>query len=230
MRGIRVLRDHSVEFSILAVVNDVTSKRPEELYAFFLQNGLDRLQFIPCLDFDRESGEPAPHSVTVEGYRNFLCTLFDLWYNRGRPAASIRLFENILAIRMGQEPEICAFKDRCGSYAVVEYNGDVYPCDFFVEERWLLGNLRETSVADLLKKRRLREFNNRKAQQAGGCTSCEWNFICHYGCQHYRNPAGENHFCRAYREFFQYTRQRFEALAANLLQSHPITEKAGQHG
>ena len=30
--------------------------------------------------------------------------------------ASIRLFENILAIGMGVEAEICAFKDRCGSY------------------------------------------------------------------------------------------------------------------
>jgi uncharacterized protein len=245
LRGIRTLGEHLVEFSILAVVNDVTAKRPEELYSFFLQNGLDRLQFIPCLEFDRESGEPAPHSVSVEGYRDFLCTLFDLWYNHGRPAASIRLFENVLAIYMGREPEICAFKERCGSYAVVEYNGDVYPCDFFVEEPWLLGNLRENSVADILKKRKLREFNNRKAQQAHGCASCEWNFICHYGCQHYRTPKGENYFCQAYREFFRYTRRRFETLAGNLLkaepegsgnprrqplQSHQDTEKAGQSG
>lgn len=228
LRGIRTLREHLVEFSILAVVNDVTAKRPEELYSFFLQNGLDRLQFIPCLDFDRESGKAAPHSVTVEDYRDFLCTLFDLWYNRGRPTASIRLFENILAVYIGWEPEICAFKDRCGSYAVVEYNGDVYPCDFFVEEPWLLGNLRESSIADLLKKRKLREFNNRKAQQAAGCTPCEWNFICHFGCQHYRTSAGENYFCPAYREFYQYTRQRFETLAGSL--SKADLEGAGNPG
>jgi sulfatase maturation enzyme AslB (radical SAM superfamily) len=54
-------------------------------------------------------------------------------------------------------------------------------------------------------------------QQARGCASCEWNFICHHGCQHYRTPAGENHFCPAYREFFRYTRQRFETLAGSLL-------------
>ncbi|MDO8942069.1 MAG: hypothetical protein Q7U75_02740, partial [Desulfobacterales bacterium] len=73
----------------------------------------------------------------------------------------------------------------------------------------------------LLKKRKLREFNNRKAQQTTGCTSCEWNFICHFGCQHYRTPSGENYFCQAYREFFRYTRQRFEMLAEKLLKAEP---------
>jgi uncharacterized protein len=219
VEGIRILRDHGVEFSILSVINDVTAKKPAELYDFFIRNGLDRLQFIPCLEIDGERSTVRDYSVTVGDYRDFLCTLFDLWYNHGRPAASIRLFENILAVYMGREPEICAFKDRCGSYLVVEYNGDVYPCDFFVEAPWLLGNLRETSVGDLLKKRRRREFNDRKRQGASGCNSCEWNFICHFGCQHYRLPGGENYFCDAYRRFFQYTRRRFETLKENLLKA-----------
>jgi uncharacterized protein len=28
---------------------------------------------------------------------------------------------------------------------VVEYNGDVYPCDFFVESGWQLGNVNRDS-------------------------------------------------------------------------------------
>ena len=216
MEGIGILRDCGVEFSILSVVNDVTAKRPKELYDFFIGNELDRLQFIPCLEFAGERGGAANYSVSVEDYRDFLCALFDLWYNGGRPAASIRLFENILAVYMGTDPEICAFRERCGSYVVVEYNGDLYPCDFFVEEAWMLGNVRESSIADILKKRRAREFNSRKMHPTPGCNPCEWNFICHHGCPHYRTPAGENYFCNAYREFFRYTRPRFETLAANL--------------
>jgi uncharacterized protein len=221
MKGIRTLRDHHVGFSILSVVNDVTAKKPGDLYDFFIRNGLDRLQFIPCLEINRETGKAERHSVTVEDYRDFLCTLFDVWYNNGRPIASIRLFENILAIYMGKDPEICAFMDRCGSYVVIEFNGDVYPCDFFVEEQWVLGNLRETSITDIMKKRKRREFNSRKRQRSPGCNPCEWNFICHYGCQHYRSPAGENYFCHAYGEFFRYTRRRFETLAGNLLEAEP---------
>jgi uncharacterized protein len=214
MKGIRVLRDHGVDFSILSVVNDRTAQKPAEIYGFFLQNGFDRLQFIPCVERDRETGEARDYSVWVEDYRDFLCTLFDVWYNDGRPAASIRLFENVLAVFLGVEPEICSFKNRCGSYAVVEYNGDIYPCDFFVEEGWLLGNLRDTPLSELMKKRKRREFNQRKTEQSSGCGACEWNFICRFGCQHYRSPEGKNVLCGAYREFFRYTKQRFLTLAA----------------
>jgi uncharacterized protein len=217
MEGIGILKEQGVDFSILAVVNEATARIPRELYAFFLTNGLDRLQFIPCLEVDRDDGRVKPFSVTAAEYCNFLCGLFDVWYNQGRPVASIRLFENILAVYLGVEPEICAFKGRCGSYAVVEYNGDVYPCDFFVEAPWVLGNLRETPLTELAKKRRRRDFNNRKLRTVSGCSRCEWNFLCHYGCQHYRSPAGENVFCAAYREFFRYTEQRFKRLKEEIV-------------
>ncbi|PJC74190.1 MAG: hypothetical protein CO013_05155 [Syntrophobacterales bacterium CG_4_8_14_3_um_filter_58_8] len=115
MNGIQTLRNHQVEFSILTVVNDVTAKKPSELYDFFTRNGFDRLQFIPCVERGMETRQLQPYSVRVEDYRDFLCTLFDVWYNQGRPVASIRLFENILAVYMGVEPEICAFKNRCDS-------------------------------------------------------------------------------------------------------------------
>jgi uncharacterized protein len=215
MQGIQFLKDHEVDFSVLSVVNAVTAKKPRELYAFFINNGLNRLQFIPCVEINRDTGAAEVYSVTVDDYRDFLCTLFDVWYNNGHPVASVRLFENILAIYVGREPELCAFKSRCGSYVVIEYNGDVYPCDFFVEEQWLLGNLRETSISDMMKKRKRREFNSRKREQTSGCTACEWNFLCHFGCQHYRSSAGANYLCAAYREFFRYTGQRFHALANN---------------
>ena len=216
MKGIETLRNQRVDFSILTVVNDVTAKKPLELYDFFTRNGFDRLQFIPCVEMNPETRELQPYSVRVEDYRDFLCTLFDVWYNQGRPVASIRLFENILAFYMGVEPEICAFKNRCGSYVVVEYNGDVYPCDFFVEEQWLLGNLIDTSLSDLMKKRKRRAFNSRKMESSSGCKTCEWNFICHFGCPHYRTAAGENYLCAAYREFFRYTATRFSALGEKL--------------
>ena len=220
IKGIRTLRDNQVEFSILTVVNDVTAKKPTELYDFFIGNGFYRLQFIPCVEMNSDTREVQGYSVKVEDYRDFLCALFDVWYNNGRPVASIRLFENILAVYMGIEPEICSFRNRCGSYVVVEYNGDVYPCDFFVEAQWVLGNLLETPLPDMMKKRKRREFNSRKMQQSSGCNTCEWNFICHFGCQHYRTAAGENYLCAAYREFFRYTERRFSALGKNLSKAH----------
>ncbi|MCF7889924.1 SPASM domain-containing protein [Candidatus Bipolaricaulota bacterium] len=41
---------------------------------------------------------------------------------------------------------MCKIDARCGSYLVVEHNGDIYPCDFFVVEDQKLGNLNERSL------------------------------------------------------------------------------------
>ncbi len=71
-------------------------------------------------------------------------------------------------------------------------------------------------VGDVMKKRKRRDFNSRKREQTSGCTACEWNFLCHFGCQHYRSFAGENCLCGAYREFFRYTGQRFQVLASGI--------------
>ena len=218
IKGIESLRNNQVDFSILTVVNDVIVKKPVELYNFFIRNGFHYLQFIPCVEIDKKTEKIKEYSVDAGHYGDFLCALFDVWYNNGKPVASIRLFENILAIYMGVKPEICAFNDRCGSYAVIEYNGDVYPCDFFVEKQWLAGNLLETPVHVIGEAPKIQTFNRNKMQQSSGCTDCEWNFICHYGCQHYRLDNGTNYLCGAYREFFRYTSQRFIKLKAKLLQ------------
>ena len=216
MKGIDTLRHHKVEFSILTVVNDVTVRKPAELYHFFTKNGFYFLQFIPCVEMNGDTKTMESYALSVQGYKDFLCTLFDVWYNKGKPLASIRLFENILAIYMGMEPELCAFHPQCGSYVVVEHNGDVYPCDFFVEMQWMSGNLLETPLDEMIKSRKLQAFNLRKMNQSSGCDHCEWNIICHYGCQHYRLSNGKNYLCQAYKEFFGYTRERFDRLKRNL--------------
>jgi len=221
MRGIQTLREHEVEFSILTVVNTVTAKKPRELYDFFISKGFYRLQFIPCVEIHQDTQAVKDFSVGVEDYREFLCTLFDVWYNNGQPVASIRLFENILALYLGIEPEICAFKNRCGSYAVVEYNGDVYPCDFFVEDHWRLGNLLKTPLPEIAKNRQAQTFNKRKSEQTSECNACEWNFICHFGCQHYHLPGKNNYLCEAYKAFFHYTQERFQRLKERIALTGP---------
>jgi len=220
LQGIGTLKKYGVEFSILAVVNDVTVRKPRELYQFFLRKGLTSLQFIPCVEVDGATGALKDYSVGAAPYGDFLCTLFDAWYNNGRPLASIRLFENILAIYLGREAEICAFKDQCDSYVVIEYNGDVYPCDFFVEDSWRLGNLLVTPISELVNNQQAKAFHRGKAEQTSGCDTCAWNVICHCGCQHYRLAGGKNYLCEAYRAFFSYTEERFQRLKERLAQGH----------
>ncbi len=59
--------------------------------------------------------------------------------------------------RVGYElPERC-----CGSYLVVEHDGNVYPCDFYVADEWRLGNIGADSWESLRDSALYREFQNR---------------------------------------------------------------------
>ena len=51
-----------------------------------------------------------------------------------------RKFENYVAILLGRMPESCEQRGICGMQMVVEADGSVYPCDFYVMDRYRLGS------------------------------------------------------------------------------------------
>ena len=44
---------------------------------------------------------------------------------------------------------MCELNDKCSITLVVESNGDVYPCDFYCLDDYLLGNIKMDSLNDL---------------------------------------------------------------------------------
>jgi len=212
--GINLLKKGNVKFNILSTIGRETARDPQRTYKFFLSQGLFYLQFIPAVD--RKNGRMADFSITPEQYGNFLCGLFNAWWNNKNPLASIRVFDNILEILLQREPSSCMFKTQCGKYIVVEFNGDVYPCDFFVEKKWKLGNIFEMSIRELFKKARW-QFGKLKKTIPPDCQECKWNFICHNGCLWFRwvkngKVKEKDYLCESYKKFFSYTMERFEKL------------------
>ena len=221
MDSIELLRQRNVAFNILSVVNHLTAQSPADIYGFFREQGFDFVQFIPCVERDPQSGELTPFSVTPQQWGDFLCELFDAWWHGGEPEISLRTFENTLAAYLGQEPESCEHRDRCDSYVVIEYNGDVYPCDFFVTVEWRLGNLLKTPLSQIVRHPKVREFSRAKAQSYAECEGCPWDFICHHGCSRFRlgpdGHFGQHHtLCPALKQFYAYTDQRFRVLAVRV--------------
>ena len=216
----RLLLDQGVEVNVLTVVNDYSVRFPEEIYAFHKSAGLNFMQFIPCLEAGSlDPPHLAPFSVSAEQYGDFLCQVFDLWladFVDGAPATSIRFFEALLFKYAGFPPTECTLLEECGSYLLIEHNGDVYACDFFVDPEWKLGNLLETPLIDLLNAPRQVEFGRLKARLPAGCMVCKWQTLCRGGCtkDRLRNPAGagQNHFCAAYKTFFPYADSHLQAL------------------
>jgi uncharacterized protein len=205
MNGVECLKKHGVEFNALCVVSQANVAKAAEIYKFFRSLDIDYLQYIPLSEFD-DLGQPSPFTITPEQYGRFLCEMFDLWWP-DRRKARIRYFDNIAEALAGQKPSTCTMHETCDSYVVVEYNGDVYPCDFFVAGEWRLGNINIDSWTEIARQQRRYRFAATKTIPRPECQVCEYQSICHGGCpKHRHDPRGKfgdlDYFCLAYRMIF----------------------------
>jgi len=217
----RLLLDSDVSTNALIVINDYSVNYPAEIYEFHKDLGLAHMQFIPCVETDDHNpGIAAPFSVSSDKLGPFLCRLFDLWladFSGGIPATSIRFFDSIFYRYVDMLPPECTLLEECGVYVVVEHNGDVYSCDFFVEPDWKLGNIHQDRLIDLLNSPRQQKFGSLKSDLPQECKNCRWLGMCRGGCvkDRLRDPRDNklNHFCRAYQMFFDYADVHFKRIA-----------------
>ena len=200
---IRMLQQGNIAFNLLVVLNRRTVRHPEELYNFLIDNGIRYVQFIPAVEQEK-SGRLARFSMEEERYGRFLCTLFDLWFNGGHPRISVRMFDSLLGFLLTGEQGLCFFKRDCGDHLVVEVDGSVYTCDFFVNKRWRLGNILEQPLWQLEKSHVRESFSRRKANLPEQCQCCKWRKFCYGGCPKYRVFTSPNHMCNGYKQFFEY--------------------------
>jgi uncharacterized protein len=205
MNAIETMQKHKADFNVLCVLSQANVEKPKEVYKFFRGLGIDFIQYIPLSEFDNE-GNRLPFTITPEQYGRFMCETFDLWWPERRKVR-IRYFDNVAEALAGQRPGNCTMHETCDSYVVVEYNGDVYPCDFFVESSWKLGNVNLDSWPELARKQKRFQFAANKALPHPACEVCEWQSICHGGCpKHRKDPRRRfedlDYFCSAYKMIF----------------------------
>lgn len=217
----RRMMSHNVAVNALVVVSDYSARHAREGFEYLVDMGFRFLQFIPCVEPDPDHPDrSAPFSVSGEAYGEFLCEVFDLWRETLRsdvPEISVRWFDSVFATYVGVEPPECTLLPECGNYVVVEHNGDVFSCDFFVEPEWKLGNVLEDSLSDCLNSSRQASFGRIKSNRPVECNRCRWLPHCQGGCTKDRlndpSDKGSNHFCKGYQIFFEHTDAEFRRLA-----------------
>lgn len=205
-----------VDFNILCVVNEYVAKRAEEVFDALAQYGY--LQFIPCLD--EFSGEKREWSLTEESYTAFLKKTFDRYYAAFKKGShvSVRNFDNYVGILLGRQPENCGMSGRCAQYYLVEADGSVYPCDFYVLDQWCMGNVMDSSFFTLEKSPVAGKFREDSLHVDEKCRKCRWYPLCRGGCRREREPFINglpvlNKWCSCYEEFFEYACPRMREMA-----------------
>ncbi len=224
------LMDAGVPVNSLSVVTDYSARFARETYAFLKSLGFTHQQFIPCVEPPRVSGrDAAPFSVSGEAYGEFLVALFDSWnadFVDGYPAVSIRFFDALLGRYLETPPTECTLLETCGDYLVIEHNGDVFPCDFFVEPRARLGNLMDRPLPILFETAAMREFGLQKAALPADCRACRWKTVCRGGCPKDRPPGAPNHLCVGFDRFFAHAHETLERRARHIERAAAAGQKA----
>ena len=223
MKAAETLRKNSVEFNILCVVNKSVARSAEKVYKFFRDNGFGNLQFIPCLD-DFGCVEHNDFSLTSEDYGEFLLKTFDLYFKDfiAEKYVSIRNFDNYVMMFLNKIPESCGMRGICNSYFTVDGDGGVYPCDYYVLEKYCMGSIKLQRLDELSASYAAKNFVDASRSVDIKCKTCKYFPICRGGCRRNRdrglgNGLSLNVFCDAYYGFFDCNLERLRTLAAIVL-------------
>lgn len=221
LKGLGVLLEHRVEVNVLTVVTPEGARNPWKLYTSLRKYGTPYLQFIPLMESPEDS-EGNSTTLSPSAYGRFLCDTFDYWYAdlQGHEPVSIRVFDNAVGMVAGYPSTLCTHQPFCPVSPVVEADGSVYPCDFFVVPEWLLGNLLEHPLADLVTGPIQREFQRQSAVTPDDCRMCRWLSFCRGGCMAERlfakNTGQLSYYCEAYKAFFDHSYPRLQVVARSL--------------
>jgi uncharacterized protein len=223
MKGIQQLRRYGVDFNILTVIHQGNVAKAKELMAFYRKEKFGFVQFIPCMDFrSQQVDRPGVYDITPEEYGEFLCEIFDEWYNDGKPDISERFFDNMLSVYVNREAELCIHRSACPQTIILEQNGDAFPCDFYINDSWKVGNVGVNSIEEILAHPRYADFKAMKPNLPEKCKSCNWKSLCHGGCPRNRKwtegleKSDPDYFCKSYMRVYAYAHKRMEALGESL--------------
>ena len=228
MRGLRLLQKHRVEHNILVAVNNVNADYPLEVYRFLRDEvKADWIQFIPVIERLSPDGERSivqdgavvsDRSVKPAQFGHFLSAVFDEWVSKDVGSVFIQTFEAAIRNHLGLPSSgMCVFEKTCGLGLALEHNGDLYSCDHFVEPAYLLGNILETPLVEMVLSDRQKAFGLDKGNSLPSvCRDCKVLFACQGECPKNRflkTVTGEpnlNYLCAGWKNFFE---QSFEQMS-----------------
>ncbi len=248
MKGWSYLRKHDVDFNVLCTVNAANEKHGRAVYRFFRDEmGAKWVQFIPIVEranadtinianlgwseqaggqrilYTQSGNMVTNRTVGSRQYGQFLIDIFEEWVRHDIGEVFVQLFDVTLEAFFGRHL-LCIHAPTCGYGPALEYNGDLYSCDHFVEPKFLLGNIHQTTLIKMVASPEQRKFGDDKRNLlTKQCQGCKVRHLCNGGCPKDRfgvsrdGEPGQNYLCEGLELFFMHTGPTM-SLMAQLIQ------------
>lgn len=205
INGINILKKYLPRVGIIIVISYDNVKYPEEMYNFFCkQQWFSGFELHPCMP-TAENNNLVPNENDL---LNFLCRIFDLWWERDNPKIIMRSFRDIIRVVIGEHPKTCISQRKgCMHIASINYDGNVYTCSRFMQEKeGFLGNILLNDLPKILHSENAENIYTKMISLPQECLECKWLDYCGGGCAYQRWLDGWSKYyqCNVRRKFFEY--------------------------
>lgn len=205
LRGLRLLRDHSLEPHVNIVVHEKNVEESIRIIDFLRKESIRSASFSPKICYSNGNIDPF-NSLSPQAYFTFMRSAFDYWFSNNYSDLRLSEFFEMIALLLGKKSSLCLFKRSCKNYITVFPDGTVGPCDRFssyCNDRY--GDFCGPAKSKIYQ-RRARLWDKIETQPA--CESCEFKNICNGGCPAQRLNSGKGNFyyCQYYKAILSHMR------------------------
>lgn len=208
--AIKLLQSYGIQPDLLCTVTSSIAKESVAVYRALREFDTGWIQFIPIVRRTSD-GIVTPDSVTGDEYGEFLCAILDEWLQNDIGKLVVQIIAETTLVWSGGRTNLCWMAPTCGRVLVVEHDGGVYSCDHFVTPGHHIGNVNDSSLAELVELPRQKEFGRNKHDSLPAqCRACGYLEVCNGGCPKDRfavsadGEPGLNYLCSGYKRFFSY--------------------------
>lgn len=215
MYAISLLRKYNVQFNILTVLSKQLAKHPKKLYDFYKHQKFAYVQLIPCLAGLQE--EDNPFALTPELFARFYKEFYTYWLNDYQQGdyMSVTLFDNLIPMFADIPPQQCGLLGFCSLQFVVEGDGSIYPCDFYVLDEYKGGNIKENSLLEIAQSTPMQDFLHEQKNMSPLCATCPFANICHGNCKRMNSLYFTDSYC-GYQDFLTFAHASMKQIAYQL--------------
>ena len=255
IRGLEHLKAHEVDWNVLTTMHAANGDHGARVYRFLRDElGATFIQFIPIIErataetlevadsgwgghvqgrpLYTQTGELVTHrSIGPEQYGRFLIDVFEEWVRHDIGRVYVQMFDTALSNWAGEPSGMCVHAETCGLQLALEHNGDLYCCDHFVEPDYLLGNIAETPMQQLVVSAQQKQFGQDKRDTLTQyCLDCDVRFACNGGCPKDRfatspyGESGQHYLCPGYKAFFHHVEPPMRAMTELLAADRPPSD------
>jgi uncharacterized protein len=208
MEGYQIAEDNDLQVSFICTFTSHSIDFKEEIFNYFLENGLD-LKLHPALPSIRDE-DPEKWALSPEEYGELLIYLLDEYLDHV-DEIQVKNIDHICKSIFTRRGAVCTFVDCMDDTFAVGPDGSIYPCYRFVGmPEWVMGNVRDhPSQEELANSEPWKFLQKYKEYVDENCKKCTYIKFCRGGCPYNALVESEGKIdgvdphCTAYQTIFK---------------------------